>query len=256
MPQYIFGAGNMWGIPLQDASGVAITNPTPVPIGTLQDISADFSFEVKKLYGQKQFPVAVGRAKGSMSFKAKSADIDAAAWNSLYFGQTLAAGLVDDVIAIVGVAIPTTPFQITPVPPNSGAWSADLGVVNTAGLRFTRVASAPTTGQYSVTAGVYTFASADNGSGMSVLINYQYTAALPSSARKLTVTNLDMGLIPTFRAELYTKYLGKTLVLSIPSAVSTKLSLSTKLDDFAIPEFDFEGFADATGNVMTFSISG
>lgn len=256
MPQYVFGAGNIWGIPLQDANGVAITNPTPIPIGTMQDISADLSYEVKKLYGQKQFPVAVGRAKGSLTFKAKMAEIDAAQWNSLYFGQTLNTGLIDDVISTLAVVIPTTPFQITPTPPNSGVWSLDLGVRNTAGLRFTRVASAPTTGQYSVVAGVYTFASADNVSGMSVYIDYQYTAATPTTARKMTVQNLDMGLVPTFRAELYTKYLGKTLTLTVPAAVSTKLTLSTKLDDFAIPEFDFEGFADASGSVMTFSISG
>lgn len=254
--QFLFGSGNMWGIPLQDASGVAISNPTPVPLGTLQDISTDLSYEVKKLYGQKQFPVAVGRAKGNLSFKAKNASIDATQWNSLYFGQTLNTGLVDNVIATVAVAIPTTPFQITPTPPNSGTWARDLGVRNTAGVQFTRVASAPATLQYSVAAGVYTFASADNGSGMSVYIDYQYTASTPTTARKMTVANLDMGLVPTFRAELYGKYLGKSVVISVLQAVSTKLTLATKLDDFAIPEFDFEGFADSSGNVLEISISG
>jgi hypothetical protein len=61
-------------------------------------------------------------------------------------------------------AIPTTPFTITV--PDAANWDTDLVVVDlTAGKQLTRIAAAgtPTTGQYKVTAGVYTFAAADTG---------------------------------------------------------------------------------------------
>ena len=31
--------------------------------------------------------------------------------------------------------------------------------------------------------------------------------------------------------------------------------MATKLDDFLIPEFGFDAFADATGNVLTYGLS-
>jgi hypothetical protein len=45
----IFGSGNLWGTPLQDASGNALANPSPVLFGTLQEVSIDISFDTKML---------------------------------------------------------------------------------------------------------------------------------------------------------------------------------------------------------------
>ena len=42
---------------------------------------------------------------------------------------------------------------------------------------------------------------------------------------------------------------------TLPNAISTKLSMATKLDDFTMPELDFEAFADSAGNVLTYSVS-
>lgn len=67
-------------------------------------------------------------------------------------------------------AIPATPFQIT----TSQPWYNDVGVTIN-GMAATRVTGTPTAGQYTVTAGVYTFASADNVSGKTAVINYGYT---------------------------------------------------------------------------------
>lgn len=250
MSQYAFGAGILWGTPLLDATGAAIANPTPVQFGELQDVSLDISFDTKMLHGQNQFPVAIGRGKGKISGKSKFARLNGALINSLFFGQTLAAGIVSDVYDTTGALIPTTPFTITPTVPSSGTWSADLGVTNASGVPMTRVASAPTTGQYSVAAGVYTFAAADTG--LRVFISYQYTAT-STTAKKSTVANLPMGYAPSFKCDLYMPYQGKSLICSLPNCIGSKLQLSTKLDDFFIPEFDFEGFADASGNVMTWA---
>lgn len=245
-----FGAGILWGTPLTDATGAAIANPSPIQFGALQEVSLDISFDVKELFGSNQFPLAIGRGKGKITGKAKMADIKGKQWSDIVFGQTLAAGIVGDVYDTTGAAIPATPYQITPTVPNSGTWSADLGVRNSAGLPMTRVSAAPATGQYSVAAGVYTFAAADTGT--TVYISYQYTAT-STSAKKSTIANVPMGYAPTFKCDLYMPYAGKQLVLTLNACTSTKLSLPTKLDDFTITEFDFSAFADSSGNLLTYS---
>jgi len=251
MAQFTFGSGVLWGTPLSDATGTAITNPTPIQFGTLQDCSVDISGDIKELYGQNQFAVAVGRGKAKITGKAKFAQINGSLLNSLFFGQTVTNGILSDVYDTTGAAIPATPFTITPTPPSSGTWTADLGVRDSTGLPMTRVASSPTTGQYSVSiAGLYTFAAADTGK--TVFINYQYTAT-STTATKSTVQNVLMGYAPTFKADLYMPYNGKSLIVTLPQCISTKLSFATKLDDFQISEMDFSAFADSAGNTITWA---
>lgn len=247
MESIIFGAGRLMAVPLLDGSGATVTNPTPVQIGTLQDVAVDLSFENKMLYGNKQFPVAVGRGKGKIGFKAKTGVIAGGVLGSLLFGQTSSAArkaaLVD-----YAAAVPTTPFQVTPTIPGSGTFVADLGVFNAStGAQLTRVASAPTTGQYSVNTGtgVYTFASADTG--VSVLINLEYSAA--AGGETYNISNQLMGYAPAFSALLYAPFQSRTLVLKFNQCISSKFSLPFKNDDFAIPDFDADAFADSAGNL-------
>lgn len=254
MTQFAFGAGNMYVTQLQDASGAAIANPTPYPLMVLQEGSLNFSGDMKQLFGQNQFPVAVGRGKVSLTCGVKPARIFAGVWNALFFGQTLASGLVANFTDTTGQAIPATPFQITVTPPSSGTFAADLGVISAAGLPMQRVASAPATGQYAVNVGTgqYTFAAADTG--QTVYINYQYTATV-TGAKKQTVANLPMGYAPTFKADLTVAYQGKIVTFSFPNAVASKMALPFKNEDFMIPEFEFGAFDNGAGQVMTWSTS-
>ena len=253
--QFAFGTGVFWGTPLTDANGNSIATPTPVQLGVLQEMSLDISFDTKTLYGQQQFPVAVGRGKGKMAGKSKFAQLGAAAINSLVFGQTLTAGQTSDFYDVAGSVIPASPYTVTVVPPASGTWAYDLGVRNANGVPMTRVATAPATGQYSVAGGVYTFAAADTLK--QVFISYQYTvsSANAPTAQKSIVGNVLMGLSPTFKGDIYIPYNGKSLILTIPQCVCSKFTFSTKQDDFMVPEFDFEGFADAAGNALYWSTS-
>ncbi len=66
--------------------------------------------------------------------------------------------------------IPATPFQITAAQVQ-GTWGQDDGLTIN-GVAGVPVASSPATGQYSVAAGVYTFAAADTGKA--VVMNYSY----------------------------------------------------------------------------------
>lgn len=254
MSQYAFGSGNLFVTQLQDAQGNSVSNPTPYPLMTLQEGSIDMSSDLKELYGQNQFAVAVGRGKTKIGVKVKPARIIAGVWNSLYFGQTLNTGLIANYTDTAGAAIPTTPFQITITPPSSGTYAADLGVIDWNGQPMKRVASSPATGQYSVnvSTGVYTFNSGDTGK--TVYINFQYSASV-TGAQKMDVSNLPMGYAPRFKADLTVSYLGKLTTFSFPSAISTKFSIGFKNEDFAIPEFDFSAFDDGTGKVLTLSTS-
>jgi hypothetical protein len=107
-------------------------------------------------------------------------------------------------------------------------------------------------GQYSVTNGVYTFNSADEG--VAVLISYTYTyAAAPGE--NFIINNQLMGLAPYFAIVFNVSHLGKTFNLQLFQNVSTKLTMATKLDDFMIPEFDFSSMANSANQIGSMSIA-
>lgn len=68
------------------------------------------------------------------------------------------------------------PFQLTALAPQGGSWVSDLGVTSTqTGAAFTAVtgsSGSPGKGQYSVTAGVYTFSVLDAGAQVVLKFNY------------------------------------------------------------------------------------
>lgn len=245
---YSFGSGVLFGIQTQDATGAAVANATPVQFGTLQDISGDISFEEKLLYGQNQFPVAVGRGKGKLEFKAKAASINGAIMGDLLFGLGSTAGIKDIVTNFAATVPAVSTYTITVAPPSSGTFVSDLGVLDgVTGLSMKKVASGPTTGQYSVSgSGVYTFAAAD--ASKAVQISYEYSAT-STTAKYGNITNQLMGYAPNFKAMLTMKYSGKSLNLVLNQCMSSKFSLPFKNDDFTVPEFGFSAFADGAGNI-------
>lgn len=246
----VFGVGTLYGVPLTTASGGAVANPTPVQVGTLQDVSGDMSFDEKTLYGAYQFPVAFGRGKGKFTFKAKAANFSGSALGSLFFGLTVNAGIQatsDNEAHVVATTVTITP-------PNSGTYATDLGVeYASTGIALTRVASGPATGQYSVNVGtgVYTFAAGDVGTN--VLISYEYTAT-STTASKIAISNQLMGYAPSFLAELSLPYNGHQLNVHLNNCIASKFSLPFKNDDFSVQEFDFMAIADSSNNVGTYSV--
>lgn len=248
--QYLFGNGRAFITPLTDAWGNAIAEPTPLELGVLQDVSFEASWDVKELRGRFQFPVDLARGDGKLSGKAKFANINGRVLHSLVIGQTLSTGRTAIYGDTVGTLIPTTPFTITPTVPSSGTFAADLGVRNELGVALQRVSSAPATGQYSVSSGVYTFASADVG--VRVYISFRYTLTAGSS---FTVGNLELGELPTFALEFYGTKNGKGTYFRMPYFTSTKLSIDMARGDYTVPDFDLMGAADASGNVLYGSFS-
>lgn len=248
----IFGVGSLYGVPLTDASGAAIANPTPVQFGVLQEAQGDISFDSKTLYGAYQMPVAFGRGKGKLSFKAKTADIAAQGYSSLFFGNTPTAG-IRAVYDNFAVSVPGTgPYTVTITPPSSGTFATDLGVrYASTGIALTRVASGPTAGQYSLSGAVYTFAAADTAAA--ILISYEYTAT-SATQFQVPITNQLMGQAPSFQAQLSLPYGGKQMSIKLNNCVSEKLTLPFKNEDFSIQEFDWIALADTSNNIGTVSI--
>ena len=248
----VFGAGTLYGVPLTDANGTAIANPTPIQLGVLQDVQGDISYDEKTLYGAYQMPVAFGRGKGKFTVKAKAADVSAQAIASLFFGNTPTAGIRAVVDNVAGTVPAVTTYTITPTVPSSGTWATDLGVrYSSTGISLTRVASAPTVGQYSVAAGVYTFAAAD--ASAAVLISYEYTA-VSTSQFQLQMTNLLMGAAPSFQSQLSLPYNGKQMTFKMNNCVASKFSFPFTNEDFSVQDFEYMALADAAGNIGTLSI--
>jgi len=248
---YVFGSGKLIAVPTLDASGAAVSNPTPVIVSTLQDISVDLDFETKQLHGEKQFAVAIGRGKAKIGWKAKTGEFKGGVLGSLLLGASPTAvrkaAVIDEAKTIPA---PSGPYTVTITPPGSGTYVADLGVINAStGIQMTRVASSPSTGQYSVNVGtgVYTFAAADASVG--VLISHEYTIASSASSALYSISNNLMGYVPTFSAILYNTYGGKTLALKLNNNVLGKLALPFKNDDFSMNDLDAEAFADSNGSV-------
>lgn len=221
-------------------------NSTPVCFGALQDVSLDTSPTTKKLYGQNQFPLAVARGEMSLSGKAKIGMVNGLIYSSLVFGGTPSTGTVKVSYAEAGTVPVSTPWQITVA--NSANFVSDLGVLNaTTGVPMTKVATGPTTGQYSVSAGIYTFATAD--AGTAVQISYTYSSS--TSGVTVAAGNPLQGVQPIFSIILSRGYNNVGERYKLWSCMSSKLTLPTKMADFGISEFDFEGFADASGNTIT-----
>lgn len=243
-----FGSGTLWGVRTD------VANSTPVKFGALQEVQLEFSANSKQLYGGSQFPIAVARGTGKITGKAKMGSISGGVFADLFFGISRTAAQVMAAADEAGTVPAGAAYTVTVS--NSATFSEDLGVRNAStGRPLTKVAAAPATGEYSVSAGVYTFAAAD--ANLAVLISYTYTVA--SGGQKMVLTNQSLGIQPVFSAFLATNYTApdgvKKGFIKLHACVASKLSFPTKLEDFTIPEFDFEAFADSSGTIATFAFN-
>ena len=151
--------------------------------------------------------------------------------------------------------IPGTLYQVTVAPPNTGTFLDDGGVYFAAsGAALTRVASAPATGQYSVSAvGLYTFAAADTT--LTVLITYTYTSTAAAIGYSAVLANQLMGVSPVFKLVLNNLFNAQVLTLELYAVTSEKLSMGFKNTDWSVPEFDFMAYTNAANNLGKLSLT-
>ena len=242
--QFYFGTGNIYILP---SGGL-----NPIAVAAIQNASVDFDGDLKQLFGQTSFPLDTARGKTKITGKFEVGQINSALWNAVFFGQTVTAGQTLQALNEGPTAIPATPFQITAA--NGGTFTQDLGVYNSAtGQPLAAIATGtPSAGQYKLTAGgVYTFSSADNVAGVSVVLNYEYASS--STGRTLAVTNQLMGVIPVFSLHLNNNTKGKQSLLNLWACTSSKLQFPFKQDDYALQTFDFSAQDDGTGRIFNWS---
>lgn len=232
------------GILIAKASGA---NQQPVIFGALQDVTLELSGKTDKLRGQTQFPLAVARSEMDITAKAKIGYISGPIYTSLYFsGATASAGTTSLAYGEAHSVPAATPFTVTVT--NSVTWTGDYGVVYAAtGIPLTPVASGPTQGQYSVAAGVYTFAAADASAALQ--ITYAYTSNTAGST--IVVPNSLQGVQPVFSVILQRSYNGTGERFLLSNCIAGKLSLPTQMAKFAISEVDFEAFSPNGGSPLT-----
>jgi hypothetical protein len=219
-----------------------IPNQAPVNVGYAQELTIDATYTTKQLHGTNQFALLSARGTAKTSGKFKAAEISALAWNAVFYGLSLTAG---GFAWNVGEAhtVPSGGGTITVS--NSAGFDIDLGVVYASNnVPFGRVTTAPSQGNYSLGAGgAYDFASADQSLG--IAITYTSTTTIGQS---LIITNQPIGYTPTFQLDYWTELNQPTptpFAIRLYRCIGGKHAMGFKLEDFMMPEFDFEYYARA-----------
>lgn len=245
---------------LQFGVGGLFTNPTGGNTGTpswpqrmfsIQDIDIDIDRKNVALMGQNEGPDDVAPSDTTIKGKSGFGYFNPDVFNVLFFGDTVATGNPYDMFTAAAIAIPGTPFQVTPTIPSAGTALEDLGVQfsNNITYNLQRVASGPAAGQYSYAAGVYTFSSADHTSGLSVITSQAYSQS--TVGRSLTAYNHVQGYGPYFELFIPMSYTGNQQdggnVLHIRRARASKMGFPMKRAGYMISAFEFECFPDNSG---------
>lgn len=123
MAQYIFGTGQLYGMPVGGGD--------PLQFGALQDVSVDITADIKQLFGQYQFPLAVARGKTKVEGKASTGEVNPDIYNSLFFGNSSESS---------GATVPVFNEQATI--PAVGAGPTSTSITQTAGIATATFATA------------------------------------------------------------------------------------------------------------------
>ncbi len=251
MTAYAFGTGTLI------AKRTDTANTPPFMFGVLQSVSLDFDQKLESLTGQNKVAVALGDGELKISGKAKFARLQMTLFNNLLAGQPSNSGSLEMASAGESATVPASGPYTYVVANAAQVPLEDFGVFySNSGIQLVPVASGPATGQYAFNAstGTYTFAAGD--ANAAVYVYYTYTSP---SGNKIAYANPLMGTSPVF--EVYFKTttsnfgVAKDVTIRLNACKSSKLSLAFANQKFVIPEFDFQAFADASGNVFTLSTS-
>lgn len=245
--QFVFGSGLLFAQP-QGFDNQAAN--TPLQVGAIQGVTVDFGFNAKELNAGK-WPLAIGRGTGKISCKADWAAFSARGFNAIFFGGS------EPPVGRTCIAVdePHTVSANAVTPDHAGTFLSDWGVVAAlpSSAPYERVASSPSGRQYTCneSSGAYGFGGVN---GETVLVNYAYADA--ANGRKIDLPNRISGHTPRFSAVLTETFNGKRMTLTLPVCVAGKITLTSKIDNFMIPQFSFSAGLDDSdsGNVGTLSV--
>ncbi len=231
--KFNFGIGKL---ALTDKNGVALQ------IGTVQEVSFDFSQDIKEIHGENKDTVAVAGGKRKITGKIKLADYDARVLNALFFNGSVTTGTER-------MSTETFTAAATVTPANASDFVTDLGVT-VGGVLMKKVASTPAIGEYSVntSTGVYTFNASQTGQ---LIVSYIYSS---TAGEKYTVDTELMGDLNTFELHLFQSYNGQNVCRHYKKVFITKYSEALKNDEFTMPEFDVQFAVDENNELFAWSV--
>jgi hypothetical protein len=238
---YLFGTGYLFVNPI---GGNQAANPTPICVGTLQDINIDIDQKLKELFGSSAGADDVAPGNVSVTGKFTFGRFDPNLFAQAFCGIAPTTGVTQ--VQSESHSVPAvTPFTVQVA--NSATFKTDLGVTyESTGASLTKVTSVSAAGTYSVAAGTYTFDTADEGAN--VVISYSSTN---TSGSTVTVTRQFKGYAPAFEIYAENPYPNGTAGngIHIFSAKSGKLTLPLKQEDFTKAEIDFTAFYNNAGQL-------
>lgn len=239
-----FGSGTLF---LNPTGGTLAANPTPIRLGILQDIDVQMKGETVKLYGQNRLPDIVAPSEIDISIKATFASMQGLVLSQAFLIGTVVSGVKQTVDQESHSVPAVSTYTITVT--NSANFLVDLGVQYAATTRnFTRVASGPTVGEYSVSAGVYTFAAAD--ASAPIVISYTYT--LTASGQTFGFQNQKQGVGPSCQIVIYEPYSNLLRGYLFNVCYCKSLSAPTKQKGFVIQTAEFDVADNPGGNVLEY----
>lgn len=247
-----FGVGKVFGVPV---GGNRPTDYTPMELMGLQEVSFNRTAKFVPLKGSGQYPDAVAVADKEIKGKAKVGRIDGELFNQFMFGENPTTN-APIVYPDEQHTTPASPGPYTVSVTNHSTFSKDLGVRYSNGQPVINMQGAALTaaGQYNVTAGVYTFDSAD--AGVLMYISYEGTSTLGTF---YTEHAQLQGWSPILQMVLWNPY-ASTLNLSnnngfiFYNVVFGGLNVPVKRDDWEYPELEWEAYPSPTDNNAVWSI--
>lgn len=241
MPEIVFHSGKLIAIPKNTAT------PTPRQLMTIQETSFDFKGDLKKLMGEGQYAVDAAIGSVEISLKCKNGQLNMRTVNELFFAKTIVGSgeefVENEVITVAAGTATLTAGALT---------LQDYGVTNrVTGVQYTRVASAPAAGQYVFgAAGVLTFNTTENANAL--LVNY--VKSNTTTLESFDLTNDVAGSTVTVEAFFHKKMRdGRQFNLHFYNLIVPSLSFAAKLNDYVMPEFTMEAFANAANVVGKYS---
>jgi hypothetical protein len=241
-----FAIGNIF---INPNAGLLPTGATPFELKTITEISLDYKGKNVELRGQYLVPVDARMADVSFTGKFTIGTFNLNQLNSILFAGSLNTATPDNIVPDEAHTVPATSTYTVTVS-GSATFIEDLGVsyADNSG-QFERVNSVAQAGQYSVSAGVYTFFSGD--ASARVLISYVDTV---TSGAALTIPNNLQGQSPQFELAAWIPASAGSVAgfngyrFFACRATGAKI-LSGKNADFNKVEVDFAVYCPVNANV-------
>lgn len=219
-------------------------NPTPIPFAFFKGADVEVNQTKVDFRGQFKAPIDFGDGPLDIKLKIDALDIRGTILSAITSGATTVVGSKLVTPGSETTTIPTTPFQYTVA--QTATFVEDGGVYDvTAGKWLTRVASAPTTGQYSVSGvGLYTFAAAD----VAHIVAFTYVYSSASVGFTTSYSNVIQGPSTFFLARVYNIFtvagVNRPLGWEFPQTHFGKLAMALKVGAWMEPTIEAACSAD------------